>query len=170
MDMSISTGRRVLLVVLAVLAGIGAFVSYAIEGEYGGQTEIDGLAKGYLPDGVVEVREVDWAQGAEASNDYEMRIDASDIAVVALVDGEGTVLFTGTSDEATAWLDTQGPQQFIGTNQQADAYLTDLADSATSYSTTVILAIVAVGLLVLGLIPNRKPSQSHATEPASPTT
>lgn len=168
--MSMSIGARVLLIVLAVLVGIGAFVSYAIEREYGGQSAIEGLAKGYLPENVVEVREVDWGLEAEASNDYEMRVEASDVAVVALVDGNGRVLFTGTPSEATSWLDTQGPQQFVGTNQTADAYLTDLRDGAKSYTTSIVLAIVAVGILTVAVIPNRKPRQSHAIGPATPTT
>lgn len=168
--MSMSIGARVVLVVFAVLAGIGAFVSYAIEGEYGGQSAIEGLAKGYLPDSAVEVRDVDWGLGAEAANDYEMAVEGSGVAVVRLVDGNGRVLFTGTSAEAMSWLDAQGPQQFVGTNQSADAYLTDLRDGAGSYTTSSILTIIAAGLLVVAVIPNREPRQSHAIGPTAPTT
>ncbi len=66
-------------------------------------------------------------------------------------------------------VDTQGPQQFVGTNQSADAYLTDLKDGAKSYPTSIILGIVAVGLLVVAVLPNGKPRQSHAMGPAAPT-
>lgn len=167
--MHLSKGVRVFLVVSAVLVGLMAFVSYGLEQEYGGNSATEGLARGHLPDGIVEIREVGWGLGAEANNDYEMRVEASDVAVVALVDGNGRVLFTGTTDQAISWLDTQGPQQFVGTNQSAAAYLTDLKDGATSYTTSIILAIVAGGLLVVSLIPNRNPRQSPAIGPATPT-
>ena len=167
--MQLSKGVRVFLVVLAVLVGLIAFVSYGIEQEYGGNSAIEGLAKGYLPGSAVEVREVGWGDGADVNNDYELAVEGSEVAVVRLIDGNGRVLYTGTETDAVAWLDTQGPQRFIGTSQSADAYLTDARDGAQTYTTSTILAIVAVGLLVVALIPNRKPQQSHAIGPAAPT-
>jgi|GEM_PF-4315015 len=167
--MHLSKGVRILLVVSAVLVGLMAFVSYGIEQEYGGNTATEGLAKGYLPDSAVEVREVGWGDGADVNNDYELAVEGSGVAVVRLIDGNGRVLYTGTETEAMAWLDTQGPQQFIGTSQSANAYLTDAKDGAQTYTTSIILAIVAAGLLVIAVIPNRKPQQSHAIGPAAPT-
>ncbi len=115
------------------------------------------------------MREVDWGVGEEAANDYELTVDGSQVAVVGLIDGNGRVLYTGTETEAVAWLDAQGPQQFVGTSQSADAYLSDVRDSAKSYTTSIVLAIVAVGLVTVAVIPARKTHQADAIGQAVPT-
>jgi hypothetical protein len=164
--MRISMGARVVLIVVAVVVGLTALVAYALGREYGGNEATEGLAKGYLPDDLVEVRSVDWGLGADASRDYELAVEG-EIAVIRLVEGDGMTLFTGSADEAGSWLDEQGPQQFLGSAADADAHLSDLRDDATSYTGAIILGLTAIGLLIVALIPNRR---THEPPGASPST
>lgn len=151
--MRLSMGARIALVVLAAFVGVAALLMFFEEREYGGQDAIEGLAKGYLLDDMVEVRQVDWGLAAEAASDYELTVEA-DQAVIRLVDGGGRVLFTGTLYEADTWLNEQGPQRYLGSRSGADAYLANLRDGAKNYATAITMTIVAIGLVLIAVIPS----------------
>lgn len=166
--MRMRTGARLTLIGLAIVVGLAAFVIYSNEQEYGGNSAIEGLAKGYLPSSLVEVRDVDWGLESEAPNDYEVTVHIED-AEVRLIDGEGRVLFAGTTLETEVWLDEQGTQQFIGTNPEVNTYLDDLRDEAKTYTTSMVLGVIAVGMLVVAFIPNRRHQPRSSTQTAATT-
>ncbi len=163
--MRMSMGVRVALILLAVVLGLTALIVLGVEREYGGQEAIEGIAKGYLPNQLVEVRDVDWALDTEASGDYELAVEGND-AVIRLVEGDGGILFTGPPDEAGTWLDEQGSRQYLGANDDADAYLNDLRDSAKSYTGAIVLGLAALGLLIVAVVPNRQARQTPTPTPA----
>ena len=164
--MRMSIGVRIGLGVLAVVLGVAALIVYSVEDEYGGQEAVEGLAKGYLPSAVVEVRDVSWADSGDAAIDYEVIVEDSD-ATVQLIDGGGEVLFTGTPTETNLWLDAQGSQMYTGSNAGADGYLNSLRDGAKSFAIAWVLGIVAAVALIAAVIPNRHPRSSSVPTPTT---
>ena len=70
--------------------GIVGLLMWADEAEHGGWEAMDGLAEGYLPGALVEVREVPWASGNdELATSYEVRLVEGDTYEVAFVDRQG---------------------------------------------------------------------------------
>lgn len=162
--MRMSVGARIGLGVLAVALGLAALVAYSVENEYGGQEAVEGLAKGYLPSAVVEVRDVGWAGSTDAAIDYEVIVEDTS-ATVRLIDGGGRVLFKGTPTEADLWLDAQGSQMYVGSSTGADGYLNDMRDDAKSFAIAWVLAIVGAVSLIAAAIPNRHSRGSSVPTP-----
>ncbi len=134
----VRTVSKIVLVVLALVTGVlvlGTFAWFSVEQEYGGQDAVSGVVIGHLPDGSAEVRELTGPavdpRWADYEGEYEV-FDEDGIVVVRFVDRGGEMLASGTQDEVVAWLDDQGPVLFTGTYGEATDFRRSLQESGQS--------------------------------------
>ncbi len=154
-----TVGKLALLLVTGVLV-LGTLAWFGFQREYGGQEQVRGVAVGLLADGGAEVREVPWGAGdPEAGLDYEVVVEGG-VATVRYVDHGGEALFTGTPDEAAAWLDGEGEQLYVGGSyEEALQYRADLQDSGKSGFPVWMVPIWFVPILV-SIIAARRSEQA----------
>lgn len=169
--MEVSRTARIVLIIGGLLVGMVGWLMWADEAEHGGWEVMDGLAEGYLPGGLVEVREVPWAGGEdELATSYEVRLVEGDMYEVAFVDRQGQVMFTGTLAEVEAWLDDQGEQVFVGTQPETSSWIEDARETEKSYVAPAVVIGFGLLLLIVGFIPHRrfKEQQPDLTAPPAP--
>jgi hypothetical protein len=171
--MRLSRAGRFALIALGVLVVLAGAFAWGIESEYGGESAIENHQSGYLADGSVEIREIDWNRPAESAGSYEVVLVASDeyaVRWVELPEAGRAVMFTGSTGEIESWLDQQGPALFEGTRAEADTWLAEQKAAARNFMTPGYVTAAGILLVVMAMIPRPRASIDRSSQPMPPAT
>ena len=165
---AMSTVVKLMIGLVTGVLVLGTLAWWTLEREYGGQDAVSEVVIGHLPDGSAEVREltgprVDPRWG-DYGGEYEV-VDEDGTFVVRFVDRGGEMLFSGTEDEATAWLDEQGPVLFTGTYGEAIDHRRSLQESGQTGFPVWLVPIWFVPILT-AIIAARRQEEERAVPTA----